>query len=112
VRVWDRQHPEAGAQTRLALKGSVTGLGVSSDARWVATGRDNGIARVWDRSGTDPEELASWGYEDVITSIAMSNDGGLIVTGGDDGTVRVKRPEVGRGRCYGMHTREWSKTWR
>ena len=85
-----------------ALVGSVTGLAVSGDGRWVAVGGSNGIVRVWDRNTTDPEELSSWGYESVVTSVAMSSDGGWVVAGGADGTLRVKRPGGG----------DWPLLWR
>jgi WD40 repeat protein len=74
---------------RLAMPDTlnVTEAAFSSDGRWLATGRTNGVVSIWD-AGNDfllmHEERA---HDEDVTSLRFSDDGALLISGSQDGSL-------------------------
>ncbi len=69
--------------------GSVLGVAISADGRFVVSAGRDQIVRVWDRaSGQELRQLK--GHTDWVYGVAISADGRFVVSAGRDQTVRVK----------------------
>lgn len=75
-------------QTLVGHRGSVTGVAVSFDGKWIITGSSDRSARVWD-ADTGQQLLTLEGHTDNVTCVAISSDGRRIVTGSNDGTAKI-----------------------
>jgi WD40 repeat protein len=73
----------------------VTGVALSSDGHWAATGSRDRTARVWDL----PSRRLRWvlrGHSETVNQVAFSPDGQALATVSDDGTARIWDLATGR----------------
>lgn len=91
------------------LEGSVEGLSVSSDSRWLAATTSTGDIGVWDLNDTPVTPGASLRIGDgslAAWDVAISPDGRWVVTGSRDGTVRVISNSAGGPAVDSASTRQ------
>jgi len=76
----------------------------SSDSRWIAGGRKDGVLSVWDASTNKLQSSWETGHGE-INGLSISRDGNLIATGGDDGAIRVwdRRTKRLKSEILGAH---------
>jgi WD40 repeat protein len=100
VRLWD---PATGRQAAALIdpgSGEHTGIAVSGDGRWLATGNVDGRARIWrlgEDGGAAPRHVLV-GHEGPVLDVAFDSSGTLLATSSEDGTLRLWEVDTGLER--------------
>jgi WD40 repeat protein len=84
--------PPTAASARASVPGNVRALAASPDARWLATGTDDGMTRVWSTPAL--KEVTAWPHPAAVTSLAFSGNGQWLAVAGRE-TLRL------------LSTRDW-----
>ena len=63
--VWDRRTANAEPQVLKGEQSWASGVSVSDDGRWIASGGPDGAVRVWDREHPDAEPVVWAEYREL-----------------------------------------------
>jgi WD40 repeat protein len=86
--------------------GNVTGLAVTRDGKFLATGSSDKTIRLWDLSGASPRLARVYqGHTEEVSSLAFSPDGQTLASGSQDQSVRLWRVSLSdEHQNYADHT--------
>ena len=87
IHLWDGDR-HAVILTMTGHEADIKALAVSRDARWIASGSDDGTVRVWTAS-TGQAVATLRGHDSAVLAVAFSPDSTRLISGGNDGVVRL-----------------------